>query len=165
MRKTLKFLHTLGASAYVGALLAYAVVLTYAPQGTPRAYADMRATIDVICSSILVPSLGLVLVAGLLAMAAHKPFLDLRWVWVKAALGVGTFEGTLVVVSGRARGAAELAADVAASKAEPATLSSVIASEWVGLAVVGALAVANIALGVWRPVLRRSTERVLSARA
>ncbi len=154
MRQALKFLHTVGASGYVGALLAYAAVLAYAPQGSPRAYADMRATIDVICSYLLVPMLGLVIVAGLLAMAAHKPFLDLRWVWVKAALGIGTFEGTLVVVSGRARSAADLAADIAAGKAEPAALSAVIASEWGGLAVIGALAIANIALGVWRPALR-----------
>lgn len=165
MRKALKFLHTIGASAYVGALLSYAVVLTYAPQSTPLAYADMRATIDLICSYLLVPSLGIVLVSGLLAMAAHKPFLDLRWVWVKAALGIGTFEGTLVIISGRARSAAELAEEIAAGNAEPAVLSAVIASEWGGLVVIGALAGANFVLGVWRPALRRPSERELSARA
>ncbi len=165
MRKALKFLHTLGASAYAGALLAYAVILTYAPQGTPRAYADMRASIDVICSYLLVPSLGIVLVSGLLAMAAHKPFLDLRWVWFKAVLGIGTFEGTLVVISGRARSASELAADIAAGKADQAALSSVIASEWGGLIVIGALAVANIVLGVWRPALWKPSRAVVSGGA
>lgn len=165
MRKALKFLHTLGAAAYIGALLAYAVILTYAPQGTPRAYADMRASIDLICSYLLVPSLGIVLVSGLLAMAAHKPFLDLRWVWIKAALGIGTFEGTLVIVSGRARSAAGLAEDIAAGKSEPAALAAVIASEWGGLAVIGALAVANVVLGVWRPALWKPAPAGISARA
>lgn len=165
MRKALKFLHTLGASAYAGALLAYAVVLIHTPQATPRAYADMRATIDAICSFILVPSLGVVLVSGLLAMAAHRPFLELRWVWVKAALGIGAFEGTLVIVSGGARRAAELAADIAAGKADPAAMPAAVASEWGGLIAIGALAVANVVLGVWRPTLRKALPAPVSAGA
>ena len=153
MRKGLKFLHTVGACGLLGALAAYAVVLARAPQATARSYADLRATIDALCTYLLLPSLALALFTGLLAMAAHRPFLETRWAWLKAAIGLATFEGSLIVINGRARAAAGLAEDVAAGRAEANVLTDVIASEWGGLAVVGAIALANVALGVWRPRL------------
>ena len=153
MRKGLKFLHTVAACGLLGALLGYAVILRHGVQGTPRAYADMRASIDALCTYLLLPSLAVVLVSGLLAMAAHRPFLETRWAWLKAFLGIATFEGTLVIIHGRARTAAGIAEEIAAGKVEPSALAGVVASEWGGLAVIGAIAMANVAIGVWRPRL------------
>lgn len=153
VRKALKLFHTLGACGFVGALLGYAVVLAHGPQGTAQSYAEMRHTINALCTYMLVPSLGLVLVSGLFSMAAHKPFLELRWVWVKAFLGISTFEGTLLVVHGRARQAAEASAEIAAGKADPAVMAELVAREWGSLAVILAIAAVNIVLGVWRPGL------------
>ena len=79
MRKTWKFLHTLAACGVIGALLGYAVLLAHAPQDTPEAYAAMRQSISALCDYILFPSLAVVLITGLLAMAAHHPFVEMRW--------------------------------------------------------------------------------------
>jgi len=155
MRQALKFLHTLAAAGILGALGAYIIILLYAPQETPRAYADMRATINALCSYLLLPSLGLGIVTGLLAMAVHRPFQELRWVWMKALLGFGMFEGTLAVIQSKAGEAARLSEKVA--KGEPASdaLAAAIASEWTALYAILALSVANYVLGVWRPALVR----------
>jgi hypothetical protein len=153
MRKVLKLLHTLGAAGYMGALAACAVVLARVPQATAREVADMRGVVDAICMLMLFPSMGLVLLSGLLAMAAHRPFLELRWVWAKAVLGIAVFEGTLIVVQGRARRAAELASEISAGTAEPSELARVVATEWASLGVMLAIAVASTMLAIWRPRL------------
>jgi fructose-specific phosphotransferase system IIC component len=88
MRKSLKILHTLAACGMVGAVLAYMVLLLAAPQDTATAYAELRQSIAALCDYLLLPSLALVLVSGLLSMAVHRPFLDKRWAWLKAALGL-----------------------------------------------------------------------------
>jgi uncharacterized membrane protein len=155
MRKTLKFLHTLAGSGLIGALAGYAILLAYAPQTTPQDYADVRQTILLLCNYLLLPSLAVVLVSGLLAMAAHKPFLDQRWVWVKALFGISMFEGTLIIIQGRANQAAKVAADIAAGRADQATLVPVIATEWGGLIVISLIAIGNIVLAVWRPKLAK----------
>lgn len=153
MRKALKFLHTMASCGMIGAFAGYAILLAYGPQDTPEAYADMRRSISALCDYLLFPSLAVVLVSGLLAMAVHYPFQTLRWVWVKALLGLGMFEGTLSLIGRKAHAGAELAIQVAAGEAEPEALASVIDTEWQMLIFVSALAVANIVLGVWRPLL------------
>ncbi len=126
-------------------------MLLTARQDTPATYADMRVAIDAICTYLLIPCLGGVPVLGLLSVATHKPFLDLRWVWVKALLGISTFEGTLIVIHGRAKPSAVLADRIAKGEAEPAALANLVATEWSGLVQIGAIAIASIVLGVWRP--------------
>ena len=55
---------------------------------------------------------------------------------------------------GKATTAAEFSAKVAEGSATQAELDAAIASEWQALAVVLALTVANVILGVWRPAMR-----------
>ena len=154
MRKTWKFLHTLAACGVIGALLGYAVLLAHAPQDTPEAYAAMRQSISALCDYILFPSLAVVLITGLLAMAAHHPFVEMRWVWLKALMGLGMFEGTLAVIGSKANDAAAIAARIADGGAEEGLLAAVLAYEWHSLGVLIALAAANVLLGVWRPGLK-----------
>ena len=66
MRKALKFLHTFASCGLIGALLGYSIVLIYAPQDTPRAYAEARQTITAFCNYLLLPSLAVALITGLL---------------------------------------------------------------------------------------------------
>ncbi len=153
-RKTLKILHSLAACGMIGALAGYGILLTYGPQDTPQQYADLRASISTICDYLLVPSLAVALVSGLIAMAVHAPFLDQRWAWAKALLGISMFEGTLGFVGHKASAAAEFSVKVADGLATQAQLHEAIASEWQALAVVLALTVANVVLGVWRPAMR-----------
>ncbi len=154
MKKTLKFLHSLASCGIVGALLGYAIILSYAPQDSSNSFAQMRQTISLLCNYLLLPSLALALVTGLLAMAVHRPFQELRWVWIKAFLGLSMFEGTLAVIQSKADYAAAIAAKIATGE-EPATaLDSALRSEWVSLGAIVALSIANIVLGVWRPALK-----------
>lgn len=158
-RKTLKFLHTASACGIIGALAGYAVLLLYAPQQTPAQYADVRTTIDILCNVVLLPSLAIALISGLLSMAVHTPFQEMRWVWVKALLGLGMFESTLAIIQSKAHTAAKISAQIASGEAAPNALHSALSTEWSSIAAILALSLANIALGVWRPALARRVRR------
>ena len=155
MRKTLKFFHTFASCGLIGALLGYMIVLVYAPQDTVSTYADTRKTISALCNYLLLPSLGIALVTGLLSMAAHQPFQDKRWAWVKAVLGLSMFEATLAVVGSKADYAAAVSAKIASGEADTGVLRTALAGEWYTLGALMALSIANIVLGVWRPRLAR----------
>ena len=118
-------------------------------------YADTRKTISALCNYLLLPSLGIALVTGLLSMAAHQPFQDKRWAWVKAVLGLSMFEATLAVVGSKADYAAAVSAKIASGEADTGVLRTALAGEWHTLGALMALSIANIVLGVWRPRLAR----------
>lgn len=153
MRKLMKFLHTVSSAGIVGALVAYALILVYAPQATAQDYADMRQTIAAVCNYMLLPALGISLVTGLLAMVVHRPFQELRWVWFKALLGIGMFEATLAIISAKAGDAARISAQIAAGEPLQEGLRATISSEWMTLFAILGLTMANYVLGVWRPSL------------
>jgi Predicted integral membrane protein (DUF2269) len=155
MRKTLKFFHTLASCGLIGALLGYMIVLTNAPQDTASTYADTRQTIAALCNYILLPSLAIALITGLLSMVVHKPFLDKRWVWFKAFLGLGMFEATLAIIQSKANYAAKVSAQIAGGEASADALVTTLATEWTSLFAIMALSIANIVLGVWRPSLAK----------
>lgn len=155
MRKTLKFFHTLAACGLIGALLGYMILLLYAPQDTAATYADMRQSISALCNYLLFPSLAIALVTGLLSMAVHHPFQETGWVWLKAVMGLGMFEGTLVIVGSKANYAAEMSRKIANGETEAEVLTAALASEWQALGFIMVLSLANILLGVWRPPLKR----------
>ena len=164
-RKTLKLLHTLAACGMIGSLAGYAVLLTWGAQDTPAQYADLRVSISALCSYLLVPSLGLALMSGLFAMVVHTPFMEQRWAWAKAAMGIAMFEGTLGFVGHKATAAQKFAARVADGSATQAQMQEVIAREWMGLWVVLALTLANVILGVWRPRLQGRSAKPVDAKS
>jgi hypothetical protein len=151
MRKALKFLHTFASCGLIGALLGYSIVLIYAPQDTPRAYAEARQTITAFCNYLLLPSLAVALITGLLLMVAHRPFLDTRWAWFKALLGLSMFEATFAIVQSKATTAAVESANVITGEGQPGALANAVANEWWSLGAVMALSIGQIVLGVWRP--------------
>jgi hypothetical protein len=154
MRKLLKILHTIGSCGLIGGLAGYMAIWAFAPQETAADFAAARLIIGVLGNFLLIPSLGVCLVTGLLAMAVHRPFQERRWVWVKAALGIGMFEGTMGLVQSKADYAARVSTELADKGA--ASTGSDVASGWPLLTFVMALAILNVVLGVWRPALRRS---------
>ena len=154
MRKALKFFHTLASCGLIGALVCYMIVLVKAPHGTVSTYADMRQTISALCNYLLLPSLGIALVTGLLSMAVHRPFQDMRWAWVKALLGLSMFESTLAIIQAKANYAATVSTKIAAGEAMAAELATALSSEWNSLMAIMALSIANIVLGIWRPPLK-----------
>lgn len=162
MRKLLKFLHSVASCGLIGALVCYGLVMIHAPQDTPRAYADLRATISLICNFLLLPSLDVALVTGLLAMVAHKAFLDTRWAWLKALLGLSMFEATFAIVQSKATTAAAEAAKFAAGAGDAGDLAAALSNEWGSLGAIFALSLAQVALGVWRPRMVTRSARALA---
>ncbi len=156
LSKLLKSLHELGAVGVVGSLAACLVLVATAPTHSAVGYAAVRESIAALAKWLLVPSLGIVLVSGLLAIAANRAFHNAVWAWVKALLGVSMFEGTLLTISASARRAADLSALAASGHADPAQLAEVVRTEWGGIWLLISLSVANILLAVWRPRLGRS---------
>ena len=157
LAKSLKSLHEIGAIGTLGSLAACIVLLATAPATSAVAFAAVLQGIASISKWLLVPSLVMVLISGLLAIAANEAYKSAAWAWVKALLGLGTFEGTLLTVGSSARHAAELSALAAAGQGDPAQLAQLLRTEWGGLWILAALALVNIALAVWRPRLYRRT--------
>ncbi len=155
MRRVLKILHTLAACGLIGGLGAYAILLAVAPQETPAAYADLRQSIALVSNYLLLPSLGLALVTGLFSMAAHTPFADQGWAWLKAALGILMFRAVLILIGSMADHGAVVSRRIAEGESSVEVLDAALAHEWHLLAVILALSIGNVVLGIWRPRLTR----------
>ena len=157
MRQAVKFLHTVSSCGLIGALLGHMLLLWRAPQATAEDYAMLREMISLIARFILVPSLGISLVTGLLAMLVHRQYQQKRWAWAKALLGLSMFEATLAVTQSKAVAAAELSASIAKGDnvlEAQRLLAEAIHSEWNVLYAILTLSLAQTALGIWRPKLQ-----------
>ena len=147
-RRSLKALHQIAGIAGGGGLAACLVIGATAPITAPADFAAARHAIAAIARYVLVPSLALVLVTGLLAIAATRAFHDAGWAWVKALLGLSVFEATLMTVGASAR-----QAELAAAGTDPGLLASLLHSERNALWLLLTLAAVNVVLAVWRPRL------------
>lgn len=141
----------------MGGYGAYLVMVASAPTD-PAQYAGLRHGIDFVCRWLVLPSLPLVLISGLFAIAAHQPFIDQTWVWVKAATGVLVFEATLNTINSHGKAAAEFALLAAQGKGDPAGMAEAVRGEWGTLWVLMGLGVFNVVVGVWRPRFKRKPE-------
>jgi hypothetical protein len=151
VRRLLKFLHTLGAVGLMGAMAAFLVALL-GPE--PSSLAGRTAVLGVmaaIATWVFLPSLVITLISGLLAMVASPGYLDAGWAWMKASTGILMFEGGFTAVVGPIQQAGRTSAAALAGHADPATVALAVGSERNTLWVLLAVALANIALGVWRP--------------
>ncbi len=110
---------------------------------------------SVIATWVFLPSLGVTLISGLLAIAASTPFHNAGWAWVKALSGILLFESGFVGVLGPLQQEAERAAAVLAASADPSTLSHSISAERNTIAILIGIAVFNVMFGIWRPRLTR----------
>jgi hypothetical protein len=157
-RHLLKALHALGAIGVMGSLAVTVVLITKSVPEPMADYAALRRGIVLINQWLLVPSLLIVLVSGLLAIAATEAYKSAGWAWVKALSGILMFEGTLLTVVGSGRQAAEIATAAAAGDGSAelsARLADLLRTEWGGLWIMLGLCLANIVLAVWRPRLGR----------
>ena len=146
----------MGAVGVLGSMASLLVLLGTAP---PRAalagYAAVRGAMAAVSTWIFLPSLGLSLMAGLLAIAVNRAYHNAGWAWIKLATGVSLFEGGLQGVQGPMRDEAERSAAALADHADPATLGQSIGTDRVALWVLIAVATANVVLGIWRPRITR----------
>ena len=154
MRRLLKFLHTMGAAGVIGAMATLVVLASVAPPPSQLpAYAAVRGAMGTIATWMFLPSLALVLIAGLLAVGFNRAFHNAGWAWLKLLTGVLIFEGGLQGVVGPMQQEAERSAAALAGKGGVAGLAGTLGVERNTLIVLLAVAVANVALGVWRPRL------------
>ncbi len=154
MRHLLKFLHTMGAIGLMGAMASLLVLLAWAPPPSALAeYASIRGAMGAIATWIFYPSLGLTLVAGLLAIAFGRAFHNAGWAWAKAATGILVFESGFVGVIGPMQQEAEHSALALAGKFDPALLATTLDAERNTLWILLAVSTANVVFGIWRPRL------------
>jgi hypothetical protein len=155
-RRLLKALHALGAIGFMGSLAACLVLVANTAVEPTPSFAAIRHGIALINKWLLTPSLLLVLVSGLLAIAASDAYKNAGWAWMKALLGIVTFEGTLLTIVGTGRKAAEQATAAAAGQSDAMTqLAGLLRTEWGALWLMLALGLVNIVLAIWRPRLSR----------
>jgi uncharacterized membrane protein len=156
MRYTLKFLHTLGAIGMMGAMASLGVMLLYAPPVAALAeYNALRIAMAAVAKWVFMPSLGVTLISGLLAIAASPAFHNAGWAWVKAASGILLFESGFIGVLGPMEREAEDTVKAIAGQLDPALLGTGLAGEKMTIWILLAVSVANVVLGVWRPYLVR----------
>jgi hypothetical protein len=152
----MKFMHTMGAVGLMGAMACLLVLLSFIPAPTSLSeYALMRAAMGGIATWIFLPSLGLTLIAGLLAIAFNRAYHNAGWAWAKLASGLLVFEWGFAAIQGPIQQEAELSAQALAHEVDPATLAASLGAEWKSLWVLLAVATANVILGIWRPRLTR----------
>ena len=153
MRVIVKILHTVSAAGLLGGLLAYMVLLVASPQDTPAAVLDMRISLLAVSDYLIVPSMGVCLVTGLLAMVVHRPFMDQGWALIKAFVGILMLKAVLGLAGAKASSAARFAEQVAANEVSQEVLEKAVRGEWGMMWMTALIAVANFVLGVWRPKL------------
>jgi hypothetical protein len=167
MRRFLKFLHEIGSIGFLGAVAALIVLHASVPDPSElERFAALRVAMDSVARWLLLPSMAIVVLSGLLSVAIVPAFHSADWVWAKLAMGVLIFEVTFAAIQvpiGRAAEAARAALVDESAVAELAALAEPLSRQWGSLWFIGAIAVANVVLGVWRPRFgRRRAKRASS---
>ncbi len=148
LRLGVKAAHDIGSIGYGGGLAA-CLVINLAATGAPDSeFAAARLAHAAVAQYVLIPSLLIVVVSGLIAMASTRGYQDAGWAWVKALLGMSVLVGTFRVV-----GSAGIPADFAAVATDSSLIDAMLRSERNMLWLLIALCVVNVLLAVWRPRL------------
>jgi hypothetical protein len=132
------------------------VLLSLAPPpGALAEYALIRGAMGSIATWIFFPSLGLTLIAGLIALGYSKAYHNAGWAWAKAISGILVFESGFVGILGPMQREAERSAEALAGKIEASSLAASLSAERNTLLILLAVATANVIFGIWRPRLTK----------
>ena len=138
----------------MGGVAAQMVLANMGPGLSPAEHAILRQVIWRLAQWVTGPSLALVLLSGVLAMAFHRAFQNAQWVMVKVLMTPLLLEGSFLAILSPARGAARLTQAIADGRLEVVDkLDRLLVRERWGLWVMVVLFTAQIVLGVWRPKL------------
>jgi hypothetical protein len=144
----------MGAIGLMGSMASLLALLALAPPPLElEQYALVRAVMAAIAGWVFFPSLGVMLVAGLLSLAWVRAYHNAGWAWAKAVSGIVVFQSGLIGVMGPIQQEADRSAQALAGKFDPSALAASLTSERNTLWLLLAVSVANVVLGVWRPRL------------
>ena len=148
LRLGAKALHEIASIGFGGGLAACLVVNLVSNPASSAEFAAARQLFAAIAQYVLIPSMAIVVMSGLIALAATRGYQNAVWAWVKALLGLSVFEATLLIV-----GSSRKQAELAAATADPTLVDALLRAERNTLCLLIALSVANVVLAVWRPRL------------
>ena len=159
MRHWLKFGHPITAMSFLGAVIVLWVMTDRLPLPNQALdiYAAQRQVMERIASLVLMPSLLISLLFGMASMAAVSGFHSAPWAWGKLVTTVLMLEGSLLGIQSPLKRESLLAERALADPAQISQLAQNIPSEQSSLVLIGLVATANVALGVWRPRFRSRT--------
>jgi len=144
----------MGAVGFIGAIAALLILHASLPEPTDlERFAILRSAMGNVAKWLLLPSMAAVVCSGLVSMAVVSAYQSAGWAWAKLLSGIVILEGTLVYVQAPMERAAERAAAALAGDLPVSALGTTLQPEWGSFWVIGGVAVANVALGVWRPSL------------
>ncbi|MRD47957.1 hypothetical protein [Caenimonas koreensis] len=150
LRLGAKTVHDVASIAYGGALAACLVINHTADLAATSDFLAARLIYAAIAKYVLVPSMAVVVLSGLLALAATRAYSEAGWAWLKALTGISVFAATLMI-AGSAGNQGEVAQAAAAGDMQ--MLQTLLRSERNTLWLLIVLCVVNVVLAVWRPKL------------
>lgn len=156
MRKLLKFGHSMTAITFLGSVVVLWVFHHYLPQPAEalEIYVAERQVMERIASLVLMPSLMLSLLFGIASLTMVKSFHGAPWAWGKLFTTVLMLEGSLMGIQSPIKKEAALAVSALSDESVIAGLALNAEAEQLSLILIGFVAIANVALGVWRPRFR-----------
>ena len=156
MRKLLKFGHSMTAITFLGSVVVLWVFHHYlpAPAEALEIYVAERQVMERVATLVMMPSLLVTLLFGLASFAVVPGYHGAPWAWGKLITTVLMLEGSLLGIQSPIKREAELATAALTDISLVGELALKLDAERGSLVIIGLVATANVALGIWRPKFR-----------
>jgi hypothetical protein len=156
MRKLLKFGHSMTAITFLGSAVVLWVFHHYLPPPAEalEIYVAERQLMERVATLVMMPSLLLTLLFGLASFVVVPAYHSAPWAWGKLITTVLMLEGSLLGIQSPIKREAELATAALTDISLVGDLALKLDAERGSLVIIGVVATANVALGVWRPKFR-----------
>lgn len=160
MRKLLKFGHSMTAITFLGSVVVLWVFHHYLPPPAEalEIYVAERQVMERVATLVMMPSLLVTLLFGLASFAVVPGYHGAPWAWAKLVTTVLMLEGSLLGIQSPIKREAELASAALIDVSLVGELALKLEAERGSLVLIGLVATANVALGVWRPKFRSRTK-------
>ena len=156
MRKLLKFGHSMTAITFLGSVVVLWVFHHYLPPPAEalEIYVAERQVMERVATLVMMPSLLVTLLFGLASFAVVPGYHGAPWAWGKLITTVLMLEGSLLGIQSPIKREAELATAALTDISLVGELALKLDAERGSLVIIGVVATANVALGIWRPKFR-----------
>ena len=156
MRKLLKFGHSMTAITFLGSVVVLWVFHHYLPPPAEalEIYVAERQVMERVATLVMMPSLLVTLLFGLASFAVVPGYHGAPWAWGKLITTVLMLEGSLLGIQSPIKREAELATAALTDISLVRELALKLDAERGSLVIIGVVATANVALGIWRPKFR-----------